>query len=100
VTNAVAEHLRASRNFAQVRLYDGRSDIDYVLSGRLEKLEEIDYEGGLKVEVAISAQMTSLATGAQVWNHAVSEVGAVSQHDVRAVVAEMNRTMDWAMRNC
>jgi hypothetical protein len=34
--------LRASGNFAQVKLYDGRSDIDYVLSGRLEKLEEID----------------------------------------------------------
>jgi len=29
----------------------------------LEKLEEFDYEGGVKVEVAISAQMTNLATG-------------------------------------
>jgi hypothetical protein len=65
-TNAVAERLRASGNFAQVKLYDGRSDIDYVLSGRLEKLEEIHYEGGVKVEVAISAQMTNLASGATV----------------------------------
>jgi ABC-type uncharacterized transport system auxiliary subunit len=97
VTNAVAEHLRASGNFTQVKLYDGRSDIDYVLSGRLEKLEEIDYDGGVKVEVAISAQMTSLATGATVWTNDVSEVGTVGQRDVPAVVSEMNRTMGQAI---
>jgi ABC-type uncharacterized transport system auxiliary subunit len=97
LTNAVADHLRASGNFTQVKLYDGRSDIDYVLSGRLEKLEEIDYEGGIKVQVAISAQMTSLATGAQVWTNAVSEVGTVGKRDVPTVVAEMNRTMERAI---
>jgi ABC-type uncharacterized transport system auxiliary subunit len=97
VTNAVAERLRASGNFTQVKQYDGRPDVDYVLSGRLEKLEEIDYEGGVKVEVAISAQMTSLGTGAAVWTNAVSEVGTVGQHDVPAVVSEMNRTMERAI---
>ena len=97
VTNAVADRLRASGNFAQVKLYDGRSDIDYVLSGRLEKLEEVDYEGGVKVEVAISAQMTNLATGATMWTNAVSEVGTVGQRDVPTVVSEMNRTMDRAI---
>jgi ABC-type uncharacterized transport system auxiliary subunit len=86
-----------SGNFAQVRLYDGRSDIDYALSGRLEKLEEVDYEGGVKVEVAISAQMTSLATGAAVWTNSASEVGTVGQRDVPAVVSEMNRTMERAI---
>lgn len=93
VTNAVTERLRASGNFAQVKLYDGHSDIDYVLSGRLEKLEEVDYGGGVKTEVAISAQMTSLATGATVWTNEVSEVGTVGKRDVPAVVAEMNATM-------
>jgi len=97
VTNAVAEHLRASGNYAQVKLYDGHADIDYVLSGRLEKLEELDYGGGVKVEVAISAQIVCLATGAQVWTNAVSEVGTVDKRDVPTVVAEMNRTMDRAI---
>ena len=97
VTNAVAERLRASGNFAQVKLYDGRSDIDYVLSGRLEKLEEIDYGGAVKVEVAISAQMTNLASGTTVWTNEVSEVGTVGQRDVPAVVAEMNATMSRAL---
>jgi ABC-type uncharacterized transport system auxiliary subunit len=97
VTNAVAERLRASGNFAQVKLYDGRSDIDYVLSGRLEKLEEVDYGGAVKVEVAISAQMTNLASGTTVWSNEVSEVGTVGQRDVPAVVAEMNATMGRAI---
>jgi ABC-type uncharacterized transport system auxiliary subunit len=97
VTNAVTDRLRASGSFAQVKLYDGRSNVDYVLSGRLEKLEEVDYEGGVKVEVAISAQMTSLNTGATVWTNAVSEIGTVGLHDVPVVVAEMNRTMERAI---
>jgi len=98
VTNSVIERLRARGDFSRVKPYDGRSDIEYVLSGRLEKLEEIDYEGGVKVEVAISAQMTNLATGATVWTNAVSEVGGVNKGDVPAVVSEMNRTMERAIR--
>ena len=78
-------------------MYDGRPDIDYVVSGRLDKLEEIDYGGEVKVEVAISAQMTDLASGTTVWTNEVSEVGTVGKRDVPAVVAEMNATMGRAI---
>jgi ABC-type uncharacterized transport system auxiliary subunit len=97
VTSAVMDRLRASGNFMQVRLYDGRSDVNYVLSGRIEKLEEVDYDGGVKVEVSISAQMTNLTTGTSVWTNTVDEVGTVGQRDVPAVVSEMNRTMERAI---
>ena len=97
LTNAVADRLRASGNFSQVKVYDGRPDFDYVLSGRIEELEEIDYEGGIKVQVAISAQMVSVATGATVWTNSVSEVGTVSRRDVTAVVSAMNGTMGRAI---
>src|SRR5208283_5163880 len=97
LTNAVSDRLRASGNFSQVKLYDGRLDVDYILSGRLEELEEIDYEGGVKVRVAISAQMTNLATGATVWTNSVSENGTVAQRDVPAIVSEMNETMGRAI---
>ena len=98
VTNAVEDRLSASGNFARVTLYDGHSDIDFVLGGSLEKLEEIDYDGGVKVEVAISAQMVRLSTGETVWTNSVSEFGTVTQRDVPAIVAEMNRTMDRAIQ--
>jgi len=98
VTNAVAERLRASGSFALVKMYDGRSDVGYLLTGQLEKLEEVDYEGGVRVEVALSAYMRDLHTGATVWTNSVSEKGVVSQRSVPAVVAEMSRTLDRAIQ--
>jgi ABC-type uncharacterized transport system auxiliary subunit len=97
VTNSLIERLRASRAFAHVQSYDGNRDVDYVLSGRLEKLEELDYQGGVKVQVAISADMTSITTGAIVWSNVVSEIRDVDKRDVPAVVSEMNRTMERAI---
>jgi ABC-type uncharacterized transport system auxiliary subunit len=69
-----------------------------VLSGRLEKLDEVDYEGSVKVEIALSAQMTSIATGATVWSNAVSEVGAVNKRDVPGVVSAMDSAMERAVK--
>jgi ribosomal protein S18 len=63
----------------------------------LEKLEEVDYESGVKVEVAMSAQITSVKTGATVWSNAVSETGRVSERNVPGVVSQMNRTMEAAI---
>ena len=97
VTDSIIDHLGATGTFSRVKHYDGQPDADYVVSGRLEKLEEIDYEGGVKVEVAVSAQMTRRDTGTIVWSKAVSEVGVVNQHDVPTVVSEMSHTMERAI---
>jgi len=97
VTSAVVDHLRASGHFSMVSMYSGRPDFDYIFSGKLKKLEEVDYEGGVKVEVAMSAQITSVATGATVWSNAVSEVGTVSRRTVPGVVSQMNQTMELAI---
>jgi ABC-type uncharacterized transport system auxiliary subunit len=97
VTNSIIDRLRASGAFARVQGYNGSRDVDYVLSGRLEKLEELDYQGAVKVQVAISAEMTSIATGEVVWSNTVSEIGDVDKRDVPAVVSEMNRTMQRAI---
>jgi cholesterol transport system auxiliary component len=97
VTDSIIDRLGAAGTFSRVKRYDGQPNTDYVVSGRLEKLEEIDYEGGVKVEVAVSAQMTKLDTGTIVWSKAVSEVGVVNQHDVPAVVSEMSHTMERAI---
>jgi len=97
VTDSIITRLGATGTFSRVKHYDGQPNADYVISGRLEKLEEIDYQGGVKVEVAVSAQMTKLDTGAIVWSKAVSEVGEVKQHDVPTVVSEMSHTMERAI---
>jgi len=97
VTQSIIARLDATGSFSHVKHYDGQADADYVIGGRLEKLEEIDYEGGVKVEVAVSAQMTKLETGTIVWSKAVSEVGEVNQHDVPTVVSELSHTMERAI---
>ena len=97
VTSAVVDHLRAGGQFSMVSMFDGRPNNDYVFSGRLEKLEEVDYQAGVKIEVAISAQITRGATGTTVWSNAVSETRPVSQRNVPGVVSQMNRTMELAI---
>ena len=94
VTTVIADRLRASGNFADVTVYDGRSHTDYIITGRLEKLEEIDYEGGVKVEVALSAQMTDIRTGTTVWANSASDIENVAQRNVPAVASEMSHAMD------
>ena len=97
VTGAVVDHLRASGQYSTVSTYNGRSDIDYIFSGKLDKMEELDYGSGVKVEVAMSAQITRVDTGATVWSNSVSEIGTVSQRNVPGVVSQMNRTMGIAI---
>lgn len=98
VTDLVMDRLGASGTFAHVRRYDGRRDAEYLVSGRLEKLEEIDYEGRVKVELAITAQMIQVDTGATVWSKAVSRVANVDKRNVPAVVSAMSSAMDSAMQ--
>lgn len=98
VTDSMSDRLSATGLFAHVKRYDGRSGAEYIMSGRLEKLEEIDYEGGVKVEVALSAQMIKFDTGETVWTKSVSKVGNVENRDVPAVVSAMSETMDRALQ--
>ena len=98
VTDSMRDRLDATGLFAHVKRYDGRADAEYLVTGRLEKLEEIDYDGSVKVVVAISAQMIRFDTGATVWTKAVTKVGNVDKRDVPAVVSAMSNTMDSAMQ--
>ncbi len=98
LTNAIVERLRASGRFAETKIYDGRSDVDLIFSGRLEKLEEVDYDGVVKVEVALSAQMIELRSGKTVWADGASEIAGVEKRTVPAVVAAMSQAMDHAIQ--
>lgn len=97
VTNAIEDRLRASGSFDSVSMYDGRSDVDYVLSGSLDRLEEVDEADGVKVEVALTARIVESSTGSTVWSGSASEVGPVTERDVSGVVAEMSKTLERAM---
>lgn len=94
ITHAIVEHLRASGKFKLVKIYDGRNDVDYILSGHLEKLNEVDYEGGVQVEVALSAQVTEIHNGNTIWANSAAEKGKAEGRNVSSVVAQMSKLAD------
>jgi len=98
VTRATADRLRATGKFGEVTIYDGRADVDFVVTGRLEKLDEIDYEGGVNAEVALSAQMTDFRSGKTIWTGEASQVDKVDKRTVAGVVAAMTDALDGAIQ--
>ncbi len=94
ITQAIVEYLRASGKFKLVKIYDGRNDVDYVFSGHLEKLNEVDNEGGVQVEVALSAQVTDIHNGNTIWANSAAEKGKVEGRKVSSVVAQMSNLTD------
>jgi cholesterol transport system auxiliary component len=94
VTTAVIESLRSSRLFSFVKPYDGQGKQDYLLGGRLERLEEIDYSGGVRVHAKLSAELIDLRTGATVWTGDADETQGVETRNVNSVVEEMSHAVE------
>jgi ABC-type uncharacterized transport system auxiliary subunit len=59
---------------------------DFVLSGTLERLEEVDDARQVGAVCSISAQLVDTRTGAVVWSRMATERVSVEQRDVAGVV--------------
>jgi ABC-type uncharacterized transport system auxiliary subunit len=93
----VIESLRAQGVFSSAAPYAGIHSADYLLSGRLDKLEEVDYAGGVRVQAKLSAELMNLRTGSIVWSGDAAETSRVEGHDVNAVVTEMSHAMQMSI---
>lgn len=93
ITTAVIDSVRSSQLFSFVKRYDGRNQQDYLIVGRLERLEEIDYGGPVRVEAKISAELVNLRTGATEWTGAAVETSRVDNRNVNSVVVAMNHAV-------
>ena len=93
VTAAMIDSLRSSRLFSFVKPYDGQSQQDYLMSGRLERLEEIDSGGSVRVEAKLSAELVDLRTGETVWTGDADETLEVETRNVNSVVVEMSHAV-------
>jgi len=90
VTTGIIDTLRSTNLFSVVGPYAGQEHPDYLLSGRLEQLDEVDYKSGVQVEVKLSAQLVNVRTGASVWAGAVTQTSEASTRDVNSVVIAMS----------
>ena len=93
VTAAMIDSLRSSRLFSFVRPYDGQSRQDYLMSGRLERLEEIDSAGNVRVEAKISAELFDLRTGETVWTGDADETSEVETRNINSVIQGMTHAV-------
>ena len=93
VTTAMIEALRSSRLFSTVKRYDGHNQQDYLLVGRIDRLEEIDYGGPVRVGAQISAELVNLRTGATEWTGNAPQTLNVDNRNVDSVVRAMNRAV-------
>jgi ABC-type uncharacterized transport system auxiliary subunit len=89
VTTAMVDSLRAAGVFSTVQTYDGQEHAPYVLQGRLEHLDEVDYENGVRVNVRLFAQLLDMKTGTAVWAGDTTKNIIVEQRRVRSVVQAM-----------
>lgn len=93
VTAAVIDSLRSSGLFRSVIRYDSRSQQDYLIAGRVERLEEIDYGGGVRVTAKLSGELVDLHTGATEWADAATETLNVEEASINSVVLQMSHAV-------
>jgi len=93
VTAAMIDSLRSSRLFSFAKRYDGQGKPDYLMVGRLERLDEIDYGGGVRVDARLSAELMNLQTGATLWTGEADETQGLDARNVNSVVAEMSKVV-------
>ena len=90
ITQYVVDGLRAQSLFQSVAVRESGSDAAYVLSGNLERLEEVDEGREVRVVCAISAQVLDTRTRSVVWSHTNSETVRVEKRDIRGVVSSLS----------
>jgi ABC-type uncharacterized transport system auxiliary subunit len=93
VTTAVVDSLRSSHSVSFVEPYESHRRADYLLSGRLERLEELDYGSEVTVEAKVSAELVNSRTGAVVWAGDASKTAKVERKDVNSVVTDMSHAL-------
>jgi ABC-type uncharacterized transport system auxiliary subunit len=90
VTNALIDKIRASGAFSSVARFDGRTRADYVLRVRIDRLEEVDFEEGVKVYSGLSAELLDGATMRVVWEGSATSEAQVGNSEMQAVVRQLS----------
>ena len=73
ITQSMADALRAHSLFKSVAVHERGIEAAYVLTGNIERLEEVDQGRDVRAVCTISAQLMDARTGSVVWSHTASE---------------------------
>jgi ABC-type uncharacterized transport system auxiliary subunit len=90
ITQYVEDILRAQSLFRSVAIHERGSDAAYVLSGNIERLEEVDQGRDVRAVCTISAQLLDTRTRSVVWSQTASETVRVEKRDMAGVVSSLS----------
>jgi ABC-type uncharacterized transport system auxiliary subunit len=90
VTQYVEDVLRAQSLFKSVASHEQGSEAAYVLSGNIERLEEVDQGRDVSTVCTISAQLLDTRTRSIVWSQTASETIRVEKRDMAGVVSSLS----------
>jgi uncharacterized lipoprotein YmbA len=90
ITQYLEEGLRSQSLFKSVSVHERGSEAAYVLSGNIERLEEVDQGRNVTAVCTISAQLADTRTRSVIWSHTASETVPVEKRDVRGVVSRLS----------
>jgi ABC-type uncharacterized transport system auxiliary subunit len=97
VTDAFVRALQARGTFKSVHAFDGRTPSEYLVTGSLDHLEEVDQGRDVFVTVGLSAQLLDLKTGEVIWRDVYSESSRLDQHALPGLVAGMSQAAEQAV---
>lgn len=86
----VADSLRSQSLFQSVVVNEAGAQAAYVLSGNIERFEEVDEGRAVYAVCSISAQLVDARTRSVVWSHTESVTVPVAQRDVAGVVSSLS----------
>ena len=90
ITQYIADGLRAQSLFKSVVVQERSSEAAYVLSGNIERLEEVDQGRDVRAVCAISARLLDARTRSVVWSQTTSETVQVEKRDIPGVVSSLS----------
>jgi hypothetical protein len=82
--------LEAAGMFRSVGLFDGHTAPEWMITGSIEHLEEVDRGKSVSIDVRISAGLIDFRTGEILWHGTASSDAAVEQRSVSGVVSQLS----------
>ena len=89
ITQYLENGLRTQSLFQSVTVRERGSEAAYVLSGSIQRLEEVDEGRDVHAVCTISAQLLDTRTRSVVWSHTASETVSVEKRDIAGVVSSL-----------
>jgi len=90
ITQYVEDALRAQSLFKSVAPQERGSEAAYLLSGTIERLEEVDEGREVRVICTISTQIQDTRTKSVVWSNTASDTVRVEKRDMRGIVSSLS----------